>query len=360
MNPPSIEYRDGALRLIDQTKLPAEVAVVELRTVGEVADAIKRMVVRGAPAIGISGAYAMAMAASAAAAVSAEAGTFLGRLAEAAQTLVAARPTAVNLSWAVDRLSCQARAAVERGDSSAVVAAALEAAARAIQADDVKTCRRIGDAGAALLGSGSSVLTHCNTGSLATGGYGTALGVIRSAWDAGKLKLVLVDETRPLLQGARLTAWELAQDGIPHTLIADSMAAHFMQRGLVSAVFVGADRIARNGDTANKIGTYGLAVLARAHGIPFYVAAPSSTCDVATPTGASILIEERAASEVTDIAGKRQAPAGTAVANPAFDITPAKYITGIVTEFGVLQAPFESGIDAISQQSRAPAEALSG
>ncbi|MBC5825457.1 MAG: S-methyl-5-thioribose-1-phosphate isomerase [Candidatus Eremiobacteraeota bacterium] len=347
MNPPHIAYESGVLRLIDQTQIPRAIVVSRLTTVEEVAGAIRGMKVRGAPAIGIAGAYGMAMCAAASAAVSLSAEDFMNRMTEAARHLSAARPTAVNLSWAVNAVLALLAQRSLAGEQPAAMAAVVEAYARKIHADDIETCRRIGDAGAELLAPDGALLTHCNTGSLATGGYGTALGVIRSAWHAGKLKMVWVDETRPLLQGARLTTWELAQDSIPHTLIADAMAAHFMRRGLVSAVIVGADRIARNGDTANKIGTYGLAVLAHAHGIPFYVAAPSSTCDGATATGDDIIIEERSPDEVTSMGGVRLTPADTHAANPAFDITPAKYITAIVTEFGVLRAEFSQSIAAM-------------
>jgi methylthioribose-1-phosphate isomerase len=301
------------------------------------------MNVRGAPAIGIAGAYGMALAARSYAMQP----DFLTRMIRAAAELSAARPTAVNLAWAVGIVLDVARSLVAERQSPENIVEAMENAARKIQQDDIESCRRIGDSGACLIPDGAGVLTHCNTGSLATGGYGTALGIIRSAWRDGRLKRVFVDETRPRLQGARLTAWELAQDGIPHTLITDSMAAHFMARGEIHAVVVGADRIARNGDVANKIGTYGLAVLARAHRIPFIVAAPRSTFDPYIDSGAEIPIEERDRSEVTEIQGVRIAPEMTIAANPAFDVTPAEYVTAVATDFGMLQPPYGDAIDRL-------------
>src|SRR5579864_5961657 len=328
MMPRHIDYEPGMLRLLDQTKLPDAVEFVELRDWQSVARAIEVMQVRGAPAIGIAGAYGMALAAHAYAARS----DLQMRMMQAGAGLTKTRSTAVNLSWAVHRMLDAMRTLLPARGAASDIAGALDREARAIHEEDVAACRRIGDAGAVLIPSGASVLTHCNTGSLATGGYGTALGIVRSAWRDGKLKRALVGETRPVLQGARLTAWELAQDAIPHTLIADSAAAHFMKRGEVQAVVVGADRIARNGDVVNKIGTYALAVLAREHGIAFLVAAPSSTFDLGAESGDTIPIEERDAREVTEIRGVRLAPGGTEAANPAFDVTPAEYVTAIVTE----------------------------
>jgi len=306
---------DGhVLSLLDQRLLPREEKWVECRTPSEVADAIRTMVVRGAPAIGVAAAYGMAMA---------------GDLAAAAAELKAARPTAVNLAWAVDRML--------RANGSV-------AEAEAIHREDVEANMRMGRYGAALLGSTATVLTHCNAGALATAGYGTALGVIRAAIEGGKRVAVFADETRPYLQGARLTAWELQQDGIDVTLITDNMAGHFFQQGKFDAVIVGADRIAANGDTANKIGTYTVAVLAQAHGVPFYIAAPLSTIDPACPNGAAIPIEERSADEVTEIFGARVAPEGVTVRHPAFDVTPARLITAIITDRGVLHPPYEEAI----------------
>ena len=310
------------MSLLDQRLLPREEKWIECSTASEVADAIRTMVVRGAPAIGVSAAFGMAMAA--------KRGDDVSR---AADELKQARPTAVNLAWAVDRML--------RADGDPV------AEAERILEEDVEGNRRMGAFGAQLLGEQATVLTHCNAGALATGGYGTALGVIRAAVEAGKRVAVFADETRPYLQGARLTAWELQRDGIDVTLITDNMSGHFFQQGQFDAVVVGADRIAANGDAANKIGTYTLAVLANAHGVPFYIAAPTSTIDVACPDGRSIPIEERSAAEVTEMAGKRIAPEGIAVRHPAFDVTPARLITAIITERGVIRPPFAESIQSI-------------
>lgn len=309
---------DGhVLSLLDQRLLPREEKWIECRTPAEVAEAIRTMVVRGAPAIGVAAAYGMAMATD---------------LSAAAAELKAARPTAVNLAWAVDRM-LRANGATSE--------------AEAIHREDVEANMRMGRYGAALLGESSTVLTHCNAGALATAGYGTALGVIRAAIEGGKRVAVFADETRPYLQGARLTAWELQHDNIDVTLITDNMAGHFFQQGAFDAVIVGADRIAANGDTANKIGTYTVAVLAHAHGVPFYIAAPLSTIDPACPNGAGIPIEERSAEEVTEMFGTRVAPEGVAVRHPAFDVTPARLITAIITDRGVLRAPYEEAIRAL-------------
>lgn len=344
MNPPHISYEPGVLRILDQTQLPGTIVFTDLRSWPEVAQAIAQLRVRGAPAIGIAGAYGLAIAAHAAAKQGLMDADFMRELQRAAAGLIAARPTAVNLGWAVDRQIKLAASGNAAKAPPLEIAASLDSGARKIHEDDINACRRIGENGAALLRPGARILTHCNTGDLATGGYGTALGVIRSAWQAGKVERVYVSETRPLLQGARLTTWELMQDRIPHVLITDSMAAHFMQRKLIDVAIVGADRIARNGDTANKIGTYGLAVLARAHGLPFIVAAPSSTFDPAMASGGEIVIEERDPQEVATFAGARSAPAGVVAANPAFDITPAEYITAIATEARVLHPPLDNAI----------------
>jgi methylthioribose-1-phosphate isomerase len=307
--PPTIEWAGDAVRLIDQRRLPAELTFLECRTVDALCEAIATLAVRGAPALGAAGAMGIALAAA-----------NREPLDRAAVRLKATRPTAVNLAWGVDRALASDDPAVE---------------AVAIAADDVERNRRLGAHGAGLLQSGARVLTHCNTGSLACVGYGTALGVIRAAHEAGRRPSVWVGETRPVLQGARLTAWELQQLGIPHTLIADVMAGALMGAGEVDAVIVGADRIAANGDVANKIGTYGLAVLAHHHGVPFYVAAPVSTFDDATPDGASIPVEQRAAEEVAVVGSTRVAPEGVAVDNRAFDVTPAGLVTAYVTEEGI-------------------------
>jgi len=342
-----ISYDAGTLRLLDQTQLPARVVFVTLNTAPEVAEAIAQLRVRGAPAIGITGAYGMAIEARNLIAAGMTGAQFLQRLNTAAATLVASRPTAVNLAWSVQRMLREAALQVESGAAAPAIIASLDRLARAIHDDDVAACHRIGDEGATLFTGRVRILTHCNTGDLATGGYGTALGVIRSLWKAGKLEHVYVDETRPVLQGARLTVWELRQDRIPYTLIADNMAGHFMQRKMIDAVIVGADRIARNGDTANKIGTYGLAVLAKAHGLPFLVAAPLSTFDPSLANGAGIVIEERNPEEMTTFAGARSAPADATVANPAFDVTPAEYVSTFVTECGAIHPPFAGSIAKI-------------
>jgi methylthioribose-1-phosphate isomerase len=317
---------DGtALFLLDQRLLPCEEKWIACRDAQEVADAIRTMVVRGAPAIGVSAAFGMALAARRG-----------DDLADAARRLKDSRPTAVNLSWAVDRML--AFVAGDARPESAI------AEAQRILDEDVAANRKMGAFGAELLGPTATVLTHCNAGALATAGYGTALGVVRAAVESGRHVAVFADETRPYLQGARLTAWELQRDGIDVTLITDNMSGHFFQQGKFDAVIVGADRIAANGDAANKIGTYTVAVLAHAHGVPFYVAAPVSTIDPACPTGAEIPIEERSAEEVVEIFGQRVAPAGIHVRHPAFDVTPARLITAIITEQGVLRAPYDQAI----------------
>lgn len=355
-----ISYEPGVLRILDQTQLPAATVFVELRRALDVSAAIAQMKVRGAPAIGITAAYGLAIEAHELSRSGLDNQEFLARLKQAGSSLIAVRPTAVNLAWAVNRLLNLAEMLLAAGISQPSLAEALDAEARKIHEDDVAACRRMGELGAALLAeltstyarstpnqSGIRILTHCNTGNLATGGYGTALGIVRSLWSARTLAHVYVDETRPLLQGARLTAWELQTDGIPFTLISDNMAAHFMQRRMVDAVIVGADRIARNGDVANKIGTYALGLAAKAHELPFIVAAPLSTFDIKMPNGAGILIEERNPGEVTIFGGTRTAPAGAPAANPAFDVTPAEYVTAIVTELGVVRPPLQAGIDAL-------------
>ena len=335
---------DGRVRLIDQTRLPREEVYVETADYRDLVRAIREMRVRGAPLIGITAAYALALAARQAAA--SEKAALMAALREAAAELRATRPTASNLAWALGRML---RLADEAGDvRSAVEALGVEAVR--IHEEDIAACRRIGVAGAALLPAGVSLLTHCNTGSLATGGYGTALGVVRAAWEQGKLEHVYATETRPLLQGARLTAWELQRDGIPFTLIVDGAAGQLLRRGLAAAVVVGADRIAANGDVANKVGTYPLAVLASENGVPFYVAAPASTVDLGTPGGDQIPIEERAPEEVTTLAGVATAPEGIPAANPAFDLTPAEYVTAIITEYGVARPPYEQSLARLLRQ----------
>jgi len=341
---PVLRSTDG-VRMLDQRKLPLVELWVELGTPEEVAQAIRDMVVRGAPAIGISAAFGLALGATHA--VDLEPAAFDRRLAEVAERLLAARPTAVNLRWAVERLLRVAREARGSGADNGTIAGALEREAAAIHAEDLAACRAMGRHGAVLVPETATILTHCNAGSLATAGYGTALGVVRGAIEAGKRVRVLADETRPFLQGARLTAWELLRDEIETVLITDGMAASLMRRGEVDLVVVGSDRIARNGDVANKIGTYGVAVLAREHGIPFYVAAPMSTIDFDCPDGEHIPIEERDAAEVTELFGVRVAPPGVAVRNPAFDVTPARYVSAIVTERGIARPPYLESLEAL-------------
>jgi methylthioribose-1-phosphate isomerase len=336
-NPNHLVYRGDRLTLLDQRLLPAREVYVDCVGADDTAAAIRDMVVRGAPAIGCSAAFGLALEAKRLA--TADVSDFAAALAGAAARLAAARPTAVNLRWAVDRV---ARAAAALPPAEA--ARAAEAEALRIHAEDLAACRAIGAYGAALVRDGARILTHCNAGALATAGHGTALGVIRSAVEAGKRVHVLADETRPYLQGARLTAYELSRDGIEVEVIPDVAAGHLIARGEVDLAVVGADRIAANGDTANKIGTYTVAVLCREHGVPFYVAAPISTIDLATPNGAAIPIEERSAAEVTSLFGLPLAPAGVGARHPAFDVTPARLIAGIVTERGVARAPYEESL----------------
>jgi methylthioribose-1-phosphate isomerase len=332
----TVQWQSGKVRLIDQTALPEKLIYVELSDWRAVAEAIRTMIVRGAPAIGCTAALGMAQGARGIIADNREA--FLRRLRGMADTFRASRPTAVNLFWAVDRML----AVAETTDGNAVdIKDAMLVEALAMLDEDIETNRRMGRYGAELLSDGCNVLTHCNAGALATVGFGTALGVIRAAVEAGKKLHVYADETRPRLQGMKLTAWELAQDNIPVTIIADNMAASLMRQGKIDCVIVGADRIAANGDTANKIGTYGVAVLAHYHGIPFYVAAPFSTIDLNLATGAQIPIEQRETIEMTHIDGVRISPEGVAVLNPAFDVTPGGLITGLITERGVLEPPYE-------------------
>ncbi len=337
----------GSVRLIDQTRLPTEEVYIECRTIEEVADAIRTMRVRGAPAIGVTAAMGLALGAQTIQAETFK--EFFAALEGMGSLLMRTRPTAVNLAWGVRRLLHLARKA--RDLPLPGIKAALVAEARAMQAEDIRINRAMGQHGQGLLPEQARVLTHCNAGGLATAGYGTAVGVIRAAAEGGKRIMVWVDETRPLLQGARLTAWELQRAGIPATLITDNMAGHFMARGQVDVVVVGADRIARNGDVANKIGTYSVALLARAHGIPFYVAAPISTLDLDLTDGSQIPIEERAPDEVTHIGGRQVAPAGIRVANPAFDVTPASFVDAIITERGVARAPYDVSLPRLAGEA---------
>jgi len=333
-----IEWHHGRVRLIDQTRLPHELVWIETDDPAEVADAITSMRIRGAPALGVAAAYALALCAQQYPGDSVAG--LQATLDVCAKMIGATRPTARNLFWALERVQTVAHGWT--GDAAALRQAILEEAL-AVQREDIESCRRIGDFGAELVPQKATILTHCNAGALATGGYGTALGVIRSAVAAGKQIEVLVDETRPLLQGARLTAWELVHDHIPATLIPDAAAGACMSRGMVDLVVVGADRIARNGDTANKIGTYSLAVLAHENQVPFYIAAPMSTVDLASAAAEDIPIEERAPEEVTAFGGRPIAPEGMRACNFAFDVTPSRYITAIITDRGIVRPPYGEG-----------------
>ena len=330
----AIRWQGNSLALLDQTRLPVEEVWNTYTDYRKVADAIRRLVVRGAPAIGVAAAYALCLAAMEYKGQTPE--EFQKSMAAASAELAASRPTAVNLFWALDRMGLALGAAGCGAEALPI----LIREAEAIHREDVAMNRAIGAAGAAIVPHGARILTHCNAGAIATGGYGTALGVVRSAFTQGKVEMVYCDETRPLLQGARLTAWELVKDGIPATLITDNMAASLMAQGKIDLVLLGCDRMAANGDFANKIGTYGVAVLAHYHGIPFYSVLPSSTIDLSIPDGSHIPIEQREASEVTHFAGVRTAPEGVGVYNPAFDVTPHRLLTGIITEKGVIHPPF--------------------
>jgi methylthioribose-1-phosphate isomerase len=339
---PTLAWTPQGVQFIDQTKLPLEESYVLATTYEQVADVIVTMVVRGAPAIGVSAAYGVALGALKATATTTE--EFAPEFDRICARLASTRPTAVNLFWAIDRMKRLFANLRDSGLPLAQIKERLLAEAHAMYSEDIAACKAMGAFGGELLPDEGGVLTHCNAGALATCGYGTALGVIRSAVEQGKRIHVYADETRPFLQGARLTAWELMADGIPTTVICDNMAASLMQAGKIKAVVVGADRIAANGDVANKIGTYNVAILAKEHGIPFYVAAPWSTIDLATKTGDEIPIEERPQIEVTHHGGKQLTPNGVGICNPAFDVTPAKYVAGIVTERGVLRAPYAESL----------------
>jgi len=336
---PTLEWTSAGVRFLDQTRLPLEESYVLATTYGQVADVITTMVVRGAPAIGVSAAMGVALGvqkspAATLAELSAEVDVIC-------KTLAATRPTAVNLFWAIDRMRRRYLSlAAEPGIGIDAIRAALIQEARTMYDEDIAACRTMGQNGASLMPQSGGVLTHCNAGALASCGYGMALGVIRAAIENGHALHVYADETRPFLQGARLTAWELMHDGIPTTVLCDNMAASLMRQGKIKAVIVGADRVAANGDVANKIGTYGVAILAKEHGLPFYVACPWSTIDLATATGDSIPIEQRSPREVTHHAGKQLTPDGVGVENPAFDVTPARYVTAIITERGVFRPPY--------------------
>ncbi len=340
-----LEWRGDSLRILDQRKLPADEVWIETSDYRAVVMAIRNMSVRGAPAIGIAGGYGLALAAMELAQTAN--GDFSDRLHESAREIRHARPTGANLGGAIDRMLGCMRSAQTIED----VVTDLAREAALIHQEDIESNREIGRHGAKLIPWGSRALTHCNTGALATGGYGTALGIVRTAWRDGRLQRVYATETRPLLQGSRLTAWELARDGIDACLLADSAAGILMRRGMVHSVFVGADRVASNGDVANKIGTYNLAVLAKESGAPFYVAAPTSTLDMRISSGDEIEIEERGVEEVLEYGGSRSAPDGIAAFNPAFDVTPNRYVTAIVTEYGVARPPFRRSLAAMMEQS---------
>jgi methylthioribose-1-phosphate isomerase len=332
----TIEWTDSGVVMIDQTRLPREQVFVTCRSYVEVAVAIRSMVIRGAPAIGVAAAMGVALGV--------QEGADFERVCE---TLASTRPTAVNLFWAIERMRAL-RASLSGASREELVRRMIEEA-KLIRLDDIAICRAMGKHGAALVPDGKTVLTHCNAGALATAGYGTALGVIRAAAEAGKKIDVFADETRPFLQGARLTAWELQQDGIATTLITDNMAGHFLHSGRIGCVVVGADRIAANGDVANKIGTYSLAVLAKENNVPFYVAAPVSTFDLTLESGDSIPIEQRSPDEVTHVFGVPVAPENIAVENPAFDVTPSRYVTAIICERGVARAPYEESLRRLAE-----------
>jgi methylthioribose-1-phosphate isomerase len=341
-----LEWTDAGVVFIDQTKLPTEEVFVTCKNYEEVADAIRTMIVRGAPAIGVAAAMGVAIGARDLSESSIE--EFRRGFDEVCRVIAGTRPTAVNLFWAVKRM----QTVFEKNSSKPIpqIKIILIDEAKHMHVEDIEANRAMGRHGAVLLPSTGGVLTHCNAGALATAGYGTALGVIRAAVESGKDIKVFADETRPFLQGSRLTAWELMKDGIPTTLISDNMAGWMMAKGKIQAVIVGADRIAANGDTANKIGTYSVSILAKEHGIPFYVAAPFSTVDMETPDGSKIPIEERASTEVTHLGGKQIAPTDCKVENPAFDVTPAKYIAAIITERGVAKAPFGESLRKLAAE----------
>ncbi len=340
----TLAWTESGVRFIDQTKLPTEETYVNCTTHEQVADVIRTMVVRGAPAIGVAAAMGIALGVQNSKAVTAE--ELKPELDQICGIIGKTRPTAVNLFWAIRRMQDKFESLRTR-PLTQIKLALIEEAQR-MHAEDIAANQAMGRYGAALMPASGGVLTHCNAGALATCGYGTALGVIRAAVEQGKKIHVYADETRPFLQGSRLTAWELMKDGIPTTVISDNMAGAMMKQGKIAAIVVGADRIAANGDVANKIGTYTVAVLAKEHGIPFYVAAPFSTIDLATPDGGKIPIEQRSAMEVTHIAGKQMVPDGVPVENPAFDVTPAKYVTAIITERGIARAPYGESLSVLS------------
>ena len=355
---PTLEWTREGVRFLDQTKLPTEEVYVLANTYEDVATVIRDMIVRGAPAIGVSAAMGMALAVTESKAQTVD--ELTKEVNAAAALLAGTRPTAVNLFWGIGRMRdlfqrlVSETAGKPESDRLARIREAVVAEAKRVYDEDIQTCRTMGKVGEHLLPREGTVLTHCNAGALCAAGYGTALGVIRAAVEAGAKIDVLADETRPYLQGARLTAWELLQDNIPTTVLCDNMSGYLMRKGRVQAVIVGADRIAANGDVANKIGTYTVAVLAKEHGIPFYVAAPWSTIDLNTATGEDIPIEQRSAREVTHSNGKQMTPDGCGIENPAFDMTPSKYITAIITERGVLRPPYTDSMKAMEYAAASP------
>ena len=342
---PTIEWQSDAVVMVDQRKLPGQEIYLRCTTAAEVARAIKTMVIRGAPAIGVAAAMGLALGMQR----SRVQGTrqYAVEFNRLCDLMAGTRPTAVNLFWAIDRMKRVFGEGVRAGESVTELTARLIREAQLIHDADVASCQAMGRAGAAVVPEGARILTHCNAGALATAGYGTALGVIRAAAEAGKVSQVYADETRPFLQGARLTAWELVRDQIPTTVITESMAGPLMRQGGIDFVVVGADRIAANGDVANKVGTYTVAVLAKTHGVPFYVAAPLSTIDLATPDGSKIPIEQRPAREVSHLGATRLAPEGSGIWNPAFDVTPAELVAGIITERGIARAPYGDSLRAL-------------
>jgi methylthioribose-1-phosphate isomerase len=346
---PTIAWQDDLVVMVDQRKLPGQEVFVTCKTAKEVARAITTMVIRGAPAIGVAAAMGIALGAR----TSRATGTrqFTVEFNQICDLMAGTRPTAVNLFWAIDRMRRSFQEGALAGESVADLQHRLRREADAIHDEDVAACMAMGKFGAELVPAEARILTHCNAGALATAGYGTALGVIRAAAESGKVQRVFADETRPFLQGARLTAWELVRDGIPTTVITESMAGPLMRQGGLDFIVVGADRIAANGDVANKIGTYTVAMMAKAHGVPFYVAAPLSTIDLKTPDGSRIPIEERQAKEITHMGSTQLAPAGAEVWNPAFDVTPNELVHGIITEVGVARAPYGESLPALFQQS---------
>ena len=339
---PTIDLQEDAIIMVDQRKLPAQEIYVRCRTAPEVAKAIRTMVIRGAPAIGVAAAYGIALGMKRSTAKGTR--QFAVDFQKTCDLMAATRPTAVNLFWAIDRMKRTFSEGAQAGESPEELVMRLQHEAQAIHDEDVANCRAMGGHGAAVVPDGARVLTHCNAGALATAGYGSALGVIRAAVEQGKRIAVFADETRPFLQGARLTAWELVREGINTTVITESMAGPLMRAGEIDLVVVGADRIAANGDTANKIGTYTVAVMAKEHNLPFYVAAPLSTIDLSTPDGDHIPIEERDQREVSHLGASQLTPVGAHIRNPAFDVTPHRYITGIITERGILRPPYSESL----------------